>query len=61
MAVKIATILVDGVTTGTIELRPKEFNTGSRGYHGNGKIVINGKRYQVGANIVEIGTKPKPE
>ncbi len=36
----------------------KTFSTGSRGYYGAGKIEIAGKRYQVGVNIVEIGSKP---
>ena len=40
---------------------PRDFKTGSKGYWGNGKIMIGGKRYQVGANVVEIGSKPKPE
>ncbi len=37
----------------------KSFKTGSRGYYGSGKIEIAGKRYQVGVNIVEIGSKPE--
>ena len=37
----------------------KTFSTGSRGYYGAGKIEIAGKRYQVGINIVEIGSKPE--
>jgi len=36
----------------------KTFSTGSRGYYGSGKIEIAGKRYQIGVNIVEIGSKP---
>ncbi len=36
----------------------KTFSTGSRGYYGTGKIEIAGKRYQIGVNIVEIGSKP---
>lgn len=34
------------------------FSSGSRGYHVSGKIVLNGKRYQLSAPIVEIGSKP---
>jgi hypothetical protein len=37
----------------------KTFSTGSRGYYGTGKIEIAGKRYQIGVNIVEIGSKPE--
>ena len=39
----------------------KEFKTGSRGYFGMGKIQIGEKRYQVQVQLVEIGSKPKPE
>jgi hypothetical protein len=59
LSLRIAQIEVDGVLAGTIELKERTFKTGSRGYYDNGKIVIDGKRYQVGANIVEIGSKPK--
>ena len=38
----------------------KEFSTGSLGFWAGGKIELNGKRYQISANIVEIGSKPKP-
>jgi hypothetical protein len=36
---------------------PKEFKTGSRGFYGQGKIEIDGKRYQVQIQLVEIGSK----
>ncbi|MBI5932213.1 MAG: hypothetical protein HY867_00785 [Chloroflexi bacterium] len=39
----------------------KAFKTGSRGYFGMGKVEFNGKRYQVQVQLVEIGSKPKPE
>ncbi len=39
----------------------KVFKTGSKGYFGMGKIEINGKRYQVQVQMVEIGSKPKAE
>ena len=39
----------------------KVFKTGSKGYFGMGKIEINGKRYQVQVQMVEIGSKPNPE
>jgi len=39
----------------------KLFKTGSRGYFGMGKIQIGEKRYQVQVQLVEIGSKPKPE
>jgi hypothetical protein len=44
-------------------VNPKEFKTGSRGYYANGKAEIDGKRYQVQIQLVEIGSKvaaPEP-
>lgn len=53
------TIQIEG-TINTIPLVPKEFKTGSIGYHGIGKINSpSGKRYQVNVIVVEIGSKPK--
>lgn len=40
---------------------PKDFKTGSKGFYVNGKVEIDGKRYQVQIQLVEIGSKPKPE
>ena len=37
----------------------KDFKTGSKGYYGTGKMVAGGKRYQIGIQVVEIGSKPK--
>jgi len=42
-----------------ISLEPKTFKTGSRGYHGNGKVNLNGGRYQVNFMLIEIGSKRK--
>ena len=39
----------------------KDFKTGSKGFYANGKLVIEGKRYQVQVQLVEIGSKPKEE
>lgn len=36
---------------------PKEFKTGSRGFFGNGKAELDGKRYQIQIQMVEIGSK----
>lgn len=46
---------------GKLTAAEKVFKTGSRGYYGRGKIEINGKRYQVQVQLVEIGSKPKAE
>jgi hypothetical protein len=46
-----------GQTVGIISAPPKEFKTGSRGFFGMGKMEIDGKRYQIQVQIVEIGSK----
>jgi len=46
-----------GVVLGGILLSEKTFSTGSRGYYGQDKVVIDGKRYQVQVQLVEIGSK----
>jgi hypothetical protein len=52
----------DGETVvGTLAVPEKLFKTGSRGYFGTAKIQIGEKRYQVQVQVVEIGSKPKPE
>lgn len=43
---------------GAVILNDKAFKTGSRGYFGQGKVTINGKRYQVQVQAVEIGSRP---
>lgn len=40
-----------------MQVQPKQFKTGSRGFYANQKIEIDGKRYQVQVQIVEIGSK----
>jgi hypothetical protein len=39
----------------------KEFKTGSRGFYANQKVEIDGKRYQVQVQMVEIGSKKATE
>ena len=43
----------------TLIAEAKDFKTGSRGYHGNSKMVDpeTGKRYQVNCMLIEIGSK----
>lgn len=50
-----------GQSVGTIALPPKQFKTGSRGFFGNTKLELDGKRYQVQIQLVEIGSKPQEE
>lgn len=52
---------VDGKLIGTLSANAKEFKTGSRGFYGQGKIEIEGKRYQVQIQLVEIGSKKPAE
>ncbi len=50
-----------GQTLVTVALPPKQFKTGSRGFYNNTKLEIDGKRYQVQIQLVEIGSKPPAE
>ncbi|MEP7356493.1 MAG: hypothetical protein ABI847_04590 [Anaerolineales bacterium] len=47
----------DGKILGSMMLPPKDFKTGSKGYYANGKLEIDGKRYQAQFQLVEIGSK----
>jgi hypothetical protein len=51
----------EGKLLGTAAVAPKDFKTGSRGFYANGKIEIDGKRYQLQIQLVEIGSKPGSE
>lgn len=53
------TLNIDGVET-TLTAKEKTFSTGSTGFFLNGKAKGAGNdKYQVGGNIVLIGSKPK--
>jgi hypothetical protein len=54
----IASIQLNGDKKSFI-LDKKDFKTGSRGYHGTGKMEAGGKKYQINIQVVEIGSKPK--
>lgn len=47
----------DGTLLSVLALPPKEFKTGSKGFYANSKMEIDGKRYQVQIQMVEIGSK----
>lgn len=47
----------NGNVLGKLTANEKTFTTGSRGFHGQGKLEIGGKRYQVQVQLVEIGSK----
>ena len=42
---------------GVVLAEAEQFRTGSRGYHGQTKLTINGKRYQVQAQLVALGSR----
>jgi hypothetical protein len=46
-----------GQLIGLMTVPPKDFKTGSKGYFTNGKVDIDGKRYQAQIQLVEIGSK----
>jgi len=56
--VNIATIQLSNEKMNFI-LGKKDFKTGSRGYHAQGKMMAGGKNYQINILCVEIGSKPK--
>jgi hypothetical protein len=54
----IAELKSDGGQMLTVlSVAPKDFKTGSRGYYANQKMEVDGKRYQVQIQLVEIGSK----
>ncbi len=56
--IDMATIQLSGEKMNFI-LGKKDFKTGSRGYHAQGKMMAGGKNYQINILCVEIGSKPK--
>jgi len=54
----MATIYLNGTKQQFI-LNNKNFSTGSKGFHGHGKMQVGEKNYQVNIQLVEIGSKPK--
>ena len=51
----------EGKNLGVMTLPPKDFKTGSKGFFANGKLEIEGKRYQAQIQLVEIGSKKASE
>ena len=61
MMMLTATIRDDnGQTVGVLVLAEKTFSSGSVGYFGQGKITIDGQRYQSQAQLVAIRSKAEP-
>ncbi len=59
-AATVQTVLIAGQA---VAVTRKTFSTGSVGFNLNGKVEIGGMRYQVGGNLVQLGSGPdaKPE
>ena len=51
----------EGKILGVMTLPPKDFKTGSKGFFANGKLEIEGRRYQAQIQLVEIGSKKASE
>jgi hypothetical protein len=51
----------DGKLLGVFTLPAKDFKTGSKGFYANGKVELDGKRYQTQIQLVEIGSKKAVE
>jgi len=43
------------------QMEPKTFSTGSKGFYGQGKIEIGGRRYQAQVQAVLVGSKGNPK
>jgi hypothetical protein len=56
--VNIATVQLNGEKQNFL-FSKKDFKTGSRGYHAQGKMQVGDKNYQINILCVEIGSKPK--
>ena len=48
---------VDGQSLGALVLKEKVFRSGKAGYHGQGKLELNGVRFQAQAQLVAIAPK----
>ena len=51
----------NGQTVAVLTCPPKDFKTGSKGFYGMSKAEIDGKKYQIQVQIIEIGSKTKTE
>lgn len=57
--IDMATIQLKGQKQNFILSGEKNFKTGSKGFHAQGKMQIGDKNYQINILAVEIGSKPK--
>ena len=49
----------EGKPIGVLTALPKDFKTGSKGFYAQGKVELEGKRYQVQVQLVEVGSKER--
>lgn len=56
--INMVTVQIKGTKQQFI-VNEKTFSTGSKGFHGYGKMQVGDKNYQVNIQLVEIGSKPK--
>lgn len=61
MAVLVVLKNEKGEAVGNLLAEPKTFRTGSRGYYGTAKVVLDGRRYQAQVQLVEIGSRQAGE
>ena len=47
----------DTTATLTVDGKPAEFKTGSKGFRAFGKVVLNGEIYQATGNVTIVGSK----
>jgi hypothetical protein len=47
----------DGRLIAITSVSPKDFKTGSKGFYAQGRVVIDGKHYQLNIQLVEIGSR----
>ena len=57
--VDMATIQLKGVKQSFMLSGEKNFKTGSKGFHAQGKMQVGDKNYQINILAVEIGSKQK--
>lgn len=59
MSIRVTLHDENGAPVAVDALEATDFKSGSKGFRGNFKAAIDGKRYQANINLVEIGSKPK--
>jgi hypothetical protein len=50
-----------GQTIAILTVPSKDFKTGSKGFYGMSKAEIDGKKYQIQIQVIEIGSKKQAE